>query len=176
MPDVWRIQLQAHGDERGFLVERWRADVGERLGIGPLTQINHSRSSHGTLRGLHYQAPPHAQGKLVGVVRGAIYDAVVDLRRGSPSYGRAHGIHLDDRAHQLLWIPRGFAHGFLVLSEVADVIYQVDAPYAPAAEGGLLWDDPSLNLDWPLAPGVAPRLSAKDAQWPAWREFASPFA
>jgi dTDP-4-dehydrorhamnose 3,5-epimerase len=175
-PDVLRIQLHAHRDERGFFVERWRAEREQDLGIGPLSQLNHSRSTRDTLRGLHFQAPPHAQGKLVGVVRGAIYDAFVDLRRGSPSYGRATGVLLDDRAQQLLWIPRGFAHGFLVLSEVADVLYQVDAGYAPTAEGGLRWDDPQLAIAWPLPRGSAPRLSAKDATWPRWRDFASPFA
>jgi hypothetical protein len=115
-------------------------------------QLNHSRSQRGTLRGLHFQAPPHAQGKLVGVVRGAIFDVVVDLRRGSPTYGRWAGTTLDDERHELLWVPPGFAHGFLVTSDVADVLYQVDAGYAPAAEGGL----PGTTPTW-RSPGRSRR-------------------
>ncbi|MDA0700012.1 MAG: dTDP-4-dehydrorhamnose 3,5-epimerase [bacterium] len=175
LPDVLRVRLQPHGDARGFFVERWRADLADAAGLPPFVQLNHSRSSRGTLRGLHFQAPPHAQGKLVGVVRGSVFDVVVDLRRGSSSYGRWAGATLDDERHEALWVPPGFAHGFLVTSDVADVLYQVDAGYAPASEGGLAWDDPDVAIDWPLLPGARPALSAKDARWPRLADLPSPF-
>ena len=172
-PDVLLIRLQTHGDARGFFVERWRADVGAALGLPPFVQLNHSRSGRGTLRGLHYQAPPHAQGKLVGVVRGRIFDAIVDLRRGSPGFGRAATVTLDEADFSLLWVPPGFAHGFLVLSDVADVLYQVDHGYAPAAEGGVAWNDPDLEIAWPIE---TPTTSERDGRWPRLRELVSPFA
>ena len=175
LPDVWRIALHPHRDDRGLFVERWRADQAADLGLPPFVQLNHSRSGRGTLRGLHFQAPPHAQGKLVGVVRGSVFDVVVDLRRSSPTCGRWAGATLDDETHELLWVPPGFAHGFLVLSEVADVLYQVDAGYAPQAEGGVAWDDPELGIDWPLDPGKPPVLSPKDETWPRLAELRSPF-
>jgi len=175
LPDVRRIALRPRGDERGFFVERWRADEAAALGLPDFVQLNHSRSRRGTLRGLHFQWPPHAQGKLVGVARGAVFDVVVDLRRGSPTYGRWAGHALDDVRHELLWIPRGFAHGFLVRSDVADVLYQVDAGYAPEAEGGLAWDDPDLAIAWPLDPGESPTLSPKDAAWPPFATLSPPF-
>jgi dTDP-4-dehydrorhamnose 3,5-epimerase len=175
LPDVWRIALKPHGDARGFFVERWTAAGADALGIPELVQLNHSRSRRGTLRGLHFQAPPHAQGKLVGVVRGSIYDVVVDIRRGSTTYGRAAGIALDEAAHELLWIPPGFAHGFLVTSEEADVLYQTTTTYAPQAEGGLAWDDPALGIPWPLPAGVAPTLSPRDLTWPTLAKLVSPF-
>ena len=175
LPDVWRIALRPHEDDRGLFVERWRADRAADLGLPPLVQLNHSRSRRGSLRGLHFQTPPHAQGKLVGVVRGSVFDVVVDLRRGAPTFGRWAGTTLDEATQELLWVPRGFAHGFLVLSEVADVIYQVDAGYAPQAEGGLAWDDPGLAIDWPLDPGQTPVLSPKDAAWPTLADLCSPF-
>lgn len=179
LPEVQLITLAPHGDARGFFVERWRADAAAAIGLPPFVQFNHSRSQHGTLRGLHYQAPPHAQGKLVGALRGRIFDVAVDLRRSSPSYGRSVGVVLDDERHQLLWVPPGFAHGFLVLSEVADVVYQVDAGYHPASEGGLRWDDPDLAIAWPLDAlrlPDGPLTSARDLAWRAFRELESPFA
>jgi dTDP-4-dehydrorhamnose 3,5-epimerase len=172
-PDALLIHLSAHGDARGFFVERWRADVAASLGLPPFVQLNHSRSSRGTLRGLHYQAPPHAQGKLVAVVRGRILDAIVDLRRGSPGYGRAATVTLDEADFTMLWVPPGFAHGFLVLSDVADVLYHVDHGYAPAAEGGVAWDDPDLAIAWPIA---APTPSYRDRTWPRLRDLTNPFA
>ena len=175
LPDVLRIALSPHGDPRGFFVERWKADAAAALGLPAFVQLNHSRSQRGTLRGLHFQAPPHAQGKLVGVVRGAIFDVVVDLRRSSPTFGRWAGTVLDEGRHELLWVPAGFAHGFLVTSDVADVLYQVDAGYVPAAEGGLRWDDPDLSIAWPPAPGQAPTLSARDASWPRFATLTTPF-
>jgi dTDP-4-dehydrorhamnose 3,5-epimerase len=175
LPDVLRIELRPHGDARGFFVERWRADHAAAWGLPPFVQLNHSRSGRGTLRGLHFQAPPHAQGKLVGVARGSIYDVVVDLRVGSPSYGRWAGTTLDDDGMELLWVPPGFAHGFLVTSELADVLYHVDVGHAPASEGGLAWDDPELGIPWPLPAGAAPILSPRDTRWPRLADLRSPF-
>lgn len=172
IPDVKLLVPRVHRDARGFFTERWRADLPDL----PRTwaQDNHSRSQRGTLRGLHYQLPPHAQGKLVGVIRGRILDVAVDLRRGSPTFGQYVSAVLDDESQQQLWVPGGFAHGFLVLSEVADVLYKVDHPYDQASERGVRWDDPALAIDWtagaedsPLATaGVRPLVSAKDVQLP----------
>lgn len=174
LPDVWRVALRTHADERGFFVERWRADRAAALGLPAFVQLNHARSRRGTLRGLHFQGPPHAQGKLVSVVRGAVFDVAVDLRRGSSTYGVWDGVVLDGDRPEHLWVPAGFAHGYLVLSDVADVVYQVDAGYAPQAEGGLRWDDPDLAIAWPDA-GAPVATSAKDARWPDFAAFASPF-
>lgn len=157
-----RLAPKVHGDARGFFVEAFVAERHAAAGVvGPFVQENHSRSGQGVLRGLHWQwrVP---QGKLVRCARGTIFDVAVDLRRGSPSFGRWAGARLDDVAHHQLWIPPGFAHGFLVLSEVADVIYQVTAPYDPEGEGGLAWNDPAVGISWPT--NCTPRLSKKDAQ------------
>ena len=173
IPAVKLLVPKVHRDDRGFFTERWR------LGVPGLperwAQDNHSRSQRGTLRGLHYQLSAHAQGKLVGVVRGQILDVAVDLRRGSPTFGQHVTALLDDEAQHQLWVPPGFAHGFLVLSEVADVLYKVDYPYNREAERGVRWDDASLGIDWtagaptsPLAGGsVQPLVSAKDAELPS---------
>jgi dTDP-4-dehydrorhamnose 3,5-epimerase len=171
-PDVLLLRSTPHGDARGFFVERFRSDVAAALGIPPLLQLNHSRSRRGTLRGLHYQAPPHAQGKLLWVLRGRILDAIVDLRRGSPRFGRAATVTLDEGDFTALWVPAGFAHGFQVLSEEADVLYHVDAGYAPAAEGGVAWDDADLAIPWPIAAAIT---SPRDRAWPRLRDVASPF-
>lgn len=172
IPDVKLLVPKVHHDARGFFTERWRADV---PGL-PETwvQENHSRSQRGTLRGLHYQLAEHAQGKLVGVARGRILDVAVDLRRGSPTFGHSVTVVLDDESLCRLWVPAGFAHGFLVLSDVADVLYKVDSAYAPSAERGVRWNDPTLAVDWtqPLdgaASGsaeFAPLISDKDARLP----------
>ena len=139
------IELQVHTDQRGFFMERYNEARFEQYGLPRFCQDNHSRSVPGTLRGLHYQVRP-AQAKLVGVIRGAIWDVVVDIRPGSPTYGRHLATELDDRAGRLLWIPAGFAHGFCVVgSEPADIIYKVDAPYEPTTEGGIVWSDPDLR-------------------------------
>lgn len=143
------ITPRVHGDERGFLLERWRADeLNHVLGGARLVQENHSRSTRGVLRGLHFQNPPAAQGKLVGVTRGRVYDVAVDVRRSSPTFGRWLGVVLDDETLQQLWLPAGFAHGFLVLSEQADVVYQLDAYHDSAAEAGIRFDDETLGIDW----------------------------
>lgn len=166
IPDVKLLVPTVHRDARGFFTERWRSNVADLP--ANWVQDNHSRSQRGTLRGLHYQLDPHAQGKLVGVVRGRILDVAVDLRRGSPWYGRHVAVELDDEAQAQLWVPRGFAHGFLVLSEVADVLYKVDSPYDRGAERGVHYDDPALGIDWAgFGSGAnAPLVSEKDAVLP----------
>lgn len=164
--DVKLLVPRVHRDVRGFFLERWRAGV---AGLPPFVQDNHSRSQRGTLRGLHYQLAAHAQGKLVGVTRGRILDVAVDLRRGSPTFGKSVTALLDDELLHQLWVPPGFAHGFLVLSEVADVVYKVNHPYTPAADRGVRWDDPTLAIDWTAGGEVEPiepLLSARDAAQP----------
>ena len=175
LPDVLLIAPHVHHDSRGFFLERWNERTFASLGLPAFVQDNHSRSQRGVLRGLHFQAPPHGQGKLVSVVRGRIFDVAVDLRVGSPTYGRWAGVTLDGDQPAWLWLPAGFAHGFLILSDEADVLYKVDAGYAPESEGGLAWDDPEVGIDWPREPGVAPILSAKDRAWPRLAALRSPF-
>jgi dTDP-4-dehydrorhamnose 3,5-epimerase len=156
------------GDDRGFFFESFnRRDLEAALGR-PLdfVQDNHSRSRRGVLRGLHYQRPS-PQGKLVRAVRGEIFDVAVDLRRGSPTLGRWHAERLSAENKRQLWIPEGFAHGFLVLSEEAEVLYKATAYYAPATERSIRWDDPALAIAWPDV-GAPPALSAKDAAGLAW--------
>lgn len=160
-------------DDRGFFQESWNqrsfADV---LGVAPeavplFHQDNHSRSSRGVLRGLHYQLPPDPQAKLVRCVRGAIYDVAVDLRRSSPTYGQWLGTVLSDENHAQLWIPVGFAHGFLTLSDSADVLYKASGFWSRDCERSLRWDDPSLAIAWPLEQlGASLLLAPKDAAAP----------
>jgi dTDP-4-dehydrorhamnose 3,5-epimerase len=171
LPGVLILEPKVFRDERGFFFESFNrrefdAAVGEPV---EFVQDNHSRSQRGVLRGLHYQLPPHAQGKLVRVVSGRIFDAAVDLRRGSPTFGRWVGTELTAAEHRQLWIPAGFAHGFLVLSENADVLYKTTGYYAPAAESAVRWDDPSLAIAWP-DPGVPIQLSNKDRAASLWSQ------
>lgn len=151
-------------DDRGFFLESWNQRAFDEAVGGNVTfvQDNRSRSARGVLRGLHYQTEPHAQGKLVSILSGAIFDVAVDLRRGSPTYGKSLGLELKAQDHTMIWIPAGFAHGFLVLSDFADVAYKATDFYSPAHERCIRWDDPSLAIDWPLD-GCAPIVSAKDA-------------
>jgi dTDP-4-dehydrorhamnose 3,5-epimerase len=138
-----------HGDERGFFVETWRADAWREQGVPTeFVQDNHSRSRRGTLRGIHFQTHP-GQGKLVRVARGRVFDVVVDLRRGSPTFGDWEGVELDDVHGWQLWIPVGFGHGFCVLSETADFVYKCTAYYDPATEAGIRFDDPDVGVRWP---------------------------
>src|SRR6188472_2660568 len=138
-----------HGDERGFFVETFRADTARRYGIPTdFVQDNQSRSRRGTLRGIHFQTHP-GQGKLVRVARGRVLDVVVDLRRGSPTFGEWESVELDDISGRMLWIPVGFGHGFLVLSDVADFVYKCTAYYDPATEAGIRFDDPDVAVEWP---------------------------
>jgi dTDP-4-dehydrorhamnose 3,5-epimerase len=166
LPEVLLVQPDVHADQRGFFVEVWQAERYRAAGIpGPFVQDNHSRSSRHTLRGLHYQVG-RPQGKLVRVAGGSVFDVAVDLRRSSPSFGRWVGTLLDDENQHQLWIPPGFAHGFYLLSEHADVIYKCTEPYIAAGDRAVRWNDPELAIDWPLADGGFPTLSAKDASAP----------
>jgi dTDP-4-dehydrorhamnose 3,5-epimerase len=170
--DVLVLTPRVFGDARGFFQESFNQRVfdeavGRHVGF---VQDNHSRSARGVLRGLHFQKGGKAQGKLVRVVAGAVYDVAVDIRRDSPSFGRWVGVELSADNHRQLWIPPGLAHGFLVLSETADFLYKTTEYYAPQDEGAVRWDDPDLAIPWP-ALGVPPTLSAKDAAAPRLREL-----
>ncbi|EEB73738.1 dTDP-4-dehydrorhamnose 3,5-epimerase [Thermococcus sp. AM4] len=168
IPDVILIKPKVFGDERGFFMETYKKPDFESAGIkGEFVQDNHSRSRYGVLRGLHFQREPYAQAKIVRVVRGVIYDVAVDLRKNSPTFGKWVGVILSEFNKWQLYIPRGFAHGFLVLSDVADVIYKVDNVYAPDYEGGIIWNDPELDIDWPVD---EPIVSEKDRKLPTLRE------
>jgi len=160
LPDVLILEPRVFGDERGFFMESYNRQRFAELGLPTeFVQDNHSRSARGVLRGLHYQIR-QPQGKLVRVVRGAVYDVAVDLRRGSPAFGRWAGVELTEENKRMLWIPPGFAHGFLVLSDCADFLYKATDFYAPEHERCLLWNDPALGIAWPLS--GEPILSAKD--------------
>ncbi|GIX24145.1 MAG: dTDP-4-dehydrorhamnose 3,5-epimerase [Caldimonas sp.] len=176
LPEVLVFEPRVFGDERGFFLESFRQSVfDEAVGTHvDFVQDNHSRSRRGVLRGLHYQLHPNAQGKLVRVTHGRVFDVAVDLRRSSPRFGQWVGVELSGDNHRQLWIPAGFAHGFLVLSDSADFLYKTTAYYAPQAERCIRWDDPTLGIDWPDA-GVPPQVSAKDAQG-AWLSQAEVFA
>lgn len=152
-------------DERGFFFESFRADEWEKAGLPPLVQDNLSRSRKGVVRGLHFQIPPRAIGKLVRCSRGRIFDAVVDLRRSSPTYGRSASIELDDTGNRMFWVPAGFAHGFCALSESADVTYKVTGYWSKEVDAGIRWNDPALGIAWPVAPREA-IVTAKDAALP----------
>ena len=156
------IEPQVFADARGFFMETWQAPKFEAAGIdASFVQDNHSRSTQWTLRGMHLQVE-HAQGKLVRVAAGSVFDVVVDLRRASPSFGRWWGKELSDQNHQMLWVPPGLAHGILVTSESADFLYKCTDIYSPSHERTLAWDDPTVGIEWPLPPGLAPNLSGKD--------------
>ncbi len=158
-----------HGDERGFFVETFRSDVAREHGIPTeFVQDNHSRSRQGTLRGIHFQTNP-GQGKLVRVARGRVFDVVVDLRRGSPTFGEWEGVELTDERGETLWIPVGFGHGFLVLSEVADFVYKCTNYYDPATEAGIRFDDPEVGVRWPSE--VEFLYSERDATAPTLSEI-----
>lgn len=168
IPGVLVIEPVVRRDTRGFFVEVWHAERYRSAGIGlPFVQDNHSRSSRGTLRGLHYQIP-QPQGKLVRVAAGEVFDVAVDLRRSSPTFGRWVGTVLSGDNHHQLWVPPGFAHGFYVLSESADLLYKCTDLYAPQHDRSLKWDDPDVGVDWPLV--GPPLLSAKDQAGVALRE------
>ena len=161
IPDVRLIEPRVFEDDRGFFYESWNARTLAAAGIdAAFVQDNHSRSRQGVLRGLHYQIE-HAQGKLVRAVSGEVYDVVVDLRRSSPTFGRHVGVVLTAANRQMLWVPPGFAHGFVVLSETADFLYKTTDYWYAAHERTLLWNDPALGIDWPIVD--PPILAAKDA-------------
>ncbi len=163
LPGVVLLEPRVHGDARGFFLETFHAARYADAGITmPFVQDNWSRSVRGTLRGLHLQEP-HPQGKLVYVVAGAVYDVAVDVRRGSPAFGRWVGYELSADNKRQLWVPPGFAHGFVVLSETADFVYKCTDVYRPEAERAVLWNDPALGIAWPVSEAL---LSAKDAAAP----------
>ena len=167
---VLLVRPDVHADQRGFFVEVWHATRYAAAGIpGPFVQDNHSRSSRHTLRGLHYQAG-RPQGKLVRVAVGTVFDVAVDLRRSSPTFGRWVGTTLSGENHHQLWIPPGFAHGFYVLSEFADVMYKCTEVYNASGDRAVRWDDPDLAIAWPLAGAEHPILSGKDATAPSLGE------
>jgi dTDP-4-dehydrorhamnose 3,5-epimerase len=175
IPEVKLVTPQKFGDARGFFSETWQQDRFAEAGIpGPFIQDNHALSTQcGVLRGLHLQVPPSAQGKLVRVVRGAIWDVAVDVRHGSASFGKWVAAELSEENWRQLWVPVGFLHGYCTLTEVTEVIYKVSGPYDRAAERGVIWNDPDLALPWPV-PSSGPLLSDKDkllprlAECPAW--------
>jgi dTDP-4-dehydrorhamnose 3,5-epimerase len=172
LPGVIVIVPKVFSDDRGFLMETFKQSEFEAAGLRlSLVQENHSWSTLGTLRGLHYQREPKAQGKLVRVISGEIFDVAVDIRRGSPTFGRWIGVSISAANRKSIYIPPGFAHGFCVTSADADVIYKTTEEYAPEYEDGIRWDDPELAIAWPIA---TPTLSARDQRWPSLAESVSP--
>ncbi len=166
--DVVLVTTRAFADARGFFMEAFKGSEFSALGLPDhFVQDNHSYSRQGVLRGLHYQLEPAAQGKFVMAARGEVFDVAVDLRRGSPTYGKWVGATLSDVNHAMLWVPQGFAHGFYVMSEEAYVVYKVTHEYAPDLDRGIRWNDPDIGVSWP---GTAPVLSEKDARAPLLRE------
>ena len=167
IPDVILIVPKVFEDERGFFMETYKRENFEKAGIrGEFVQDNHSKSKYGVLRGLHFQYPPFSQAKIVRCIRGIIYDVAVDLRKDSPTFGQYVSAILSEYNRYMLYIPHGFAHGFLVLSEMAEVVYKVDNVYAPDYEGGVIWNDPDININWPID---NPIVSQKDKKWPTLR-------
>lgn len=177
IPEVKRLVPRRFADARGFFTESWNAERMAAAGLDfAWCQDNHSYSAMaGTVRGLHYQAPPMTQTKLVRVARGAVRDVAVDIRRGSPTYLQWVAEELSAENGAQLLVPRGFLHGFVTLVPDTDVLYKVDAPYAPDCDGAVRFDDPELDIDWGIAPGAAV-LSDKDAAAPHLHDFVTPFA
>lgn len=165
IPEIVVLEPRLFGDPRGFFLEAFNAKAGHQVGVKgaggapvSIVQINHSHSVRDTLRGLHYQEP-HGQGKMIWVVSGAVYDVAVDIRRGSPTFGRYVSVELSEENHRAVWIPAGFAHGFAVLSEQADFMYACDDYYAPECEHAIRWDDPQIGIPWPVS---EPIISERD--------------
>ena len=170
IPEVVLIEPKVFGDSRGFFLESFKQELfNQATGTQhDFIQDNHSRSSKGVLRGLHYQLNPYAQGKLVRVITGAVFDVAVDIRRSSPTFGRWVGAELTAENHHQLWIPPGFAHGFVVLSDTADFVYKTTAYYAPETDRGILWNDPDIGIEWPQL-DIPFSLSDKDQKQPAFK-------
>jgi dTDP-4-dehydrorhamnose 3,5-epimerase len=161
IPGPLIIEPTVFGDDRGFFMESWNADAFDAAGLDlNFVQDNHSRSQKGVLRGMHFQNP-QPQGKLVRVVRGAVFDAVVDIRRSSSTFGKWTGVVLSSENKRMFWVPEGFAHGFLTLEDDTDFLYKCTALYNPENESSLAWDDPTVGIEWPLE-GIELKLSAKD--------------
>lgn len=172
LPGLFVIEPTVHGDARGYFVETFRADALAAAGLSAtFVQDNESLSRRGILRGLHFQEP-NPQVKLARVVRGEVFDAVVDMRKGSPTFGRSYATTLSAENHRQLWIPAGFAHGFQTISEEAVFLYKCSAYYAPSDERGIAWNDPALGITWPLAD---PTLSARDRAHPRLADYAGPW-
>lgn len=173
IPEVVLIEPEVFSDERGFFMETYKHSEFFAFGIrAHFVQDNHSRSIRGVLRGLHYQNPPMAQGKMVRVMLGEIFDVAVDIRKGSPTYGKWVGMRLSAENRRMLYIPEGFAHGFCVLSDVAEVIYKVTEEYSQEHESGICWNDPDIGINWPIE---KPLLSARDAVLPPLRKAGNYF-
>ena len=172
LPDVKLVQLKVHGDSRGFFMESYKdADWRPILGDRPFIQDNQSLSGPaGTMRGLHYQMPPFAQAKLVQTLRGRILDVAVDLRRASPTFGQHVAVELAARDGRQMFVPEGFAHGFMTLESESLVTYKVTAGYEPKSERGIAWNDPDLAIGWPAALRASPTLSPRDRQWPRLKD------
>jgi dTDP-4-dehydrorhamnose 3,5-epimerase len=167
IPEVLIFEPDVFGDDRGYFFESFRQDIFEKnVGNIPFIQDNQSKSGFGVLRGLHFQKPPYTQAKLVQCLQGEVIDIAVDIRIGSPTYGKHVPVHLSEENHRQLYIPRGFAHGFVVLSETAVFSYKCDNYYNPGADGGLAWNDPDINIDWILKPDEI-QLSEKDKKQPS---------
>jgi dTDP-4-dehydrorhamnose 3,5-epimerase len=170
LPGVLILEPKLFADERGYFFESFNQRAFDAAVGQPVTfvQDNHSSSQRGVLRGLHYQLPPHAQGKLVRVVRGSAFDVAVDIRRGSATFGRWVGVALDASSHRQLWIPAGFAHGFVALEDDTHFLYKTTDYYAKDCERSIVWNDATLGIEWPLPQGATPRLAPKDAGAPAF--------
>jgi dTDP-4-dehydrorhamnose 3,5-epimerase len=178
LPGVVIVEPAVFGDDRGWFYEsfnepKFHAGLRE-LGLPmpkPFVQDNHSKSAAGVLRGLHYQRPPHAQGKLVRVARGRVWDVAVDIRHDSPTFGQWVGVELSAENRRQLWIPEGFAHGFLSLEDDTEFLYKTTDVYAKECEGAIRWNDPDLAIDWPLNPELPPSLADKDAAAPGLKSL-----
>ena len=169
IPDVLIFEPKVFGDERGFFFESFNQKIFEEA-VGRkvvFVQDNHSKSSKGVLRGLHYQVEPYAQGKLVRCIAGEVFDVAVDIRKSSSTFGKWVGVNLSAENKRQLWIPEGFAHGFITLSEVAEFIYKTTNYYHPESDNGIIWNDPELNIDWPLQSDIV--LSTKDQKQPEFK-------
>jgi len=168
LQDVYVVEPKVFGDQRGMFMEPWNRETFRAAGLDfNFVQDNHSRSASGILRGLHYQTE-HAQGKLVRVTSGAVFDVAVDLRKSSPTVGQWFGAPLSAENYKMMWVPPGFAHGFYVTSDYADFLYKCTDIYHPDSEKTLAWNDPTVGIEWPLAAGAGPGLSAKDKQGLSW--------
>lgn len=175
IPEVLILEPKVFGDARGFFFESYsEQDFKQVTGLDvKFVQDNHSRSAKGVLRGLHYQLPPHAQGKLVRCVRGAVFDVAVDIRKSSPTFGKWVGVELSEENHRQFWIPPGFAHGFVTLTDTADFLYKTTDYYAPSHDRGIAWNDPAVGIQWPLILSAV-QVSAKDAAAPSMQNAEIP--
>ncbi|MDG2029773.1 MAG: dTDP-4-dehydrorhamnose 3,5-epimerase [Phycisphaerales bacterium] len=166
LPGCFLLEPLVHGDDRGFFIESWNRRTYRELGIDfDYVQDNHSRSTQGVLRGIHYQID-NPQGKLVRVTSGSVFDVAVDLRRGSPTFSRWFGVELSEANKRIFWVPPGFGHGFYVTSETADFQYKCTEYFTPENDRGIRWNDPSIGIEWPLVDGGDPSLSGKDSAAP----------